>query len=233
MSKSEPDFQQLALNLLKSINKKAEPPMAKPPSGVNMATKVPTSAPKAPKMGGGMPKMAKDDSIAAGGDVSIQKGVLSDIATKDAESRGAPVHAVPAKHTKMPSPEEHAVRAATHQAAMQGAFQPKGPVQSGLELARPPGRPGVFGRISKLGKAALVAEKRKVSITPPTQEAPALKPAGQKYHTVAGAPGGKTIPGAGPAGTRTQVPLGGSTGNTTSKGPELTATVATPGRQNK
>jgi hypothetical protein len=37
----------------------------------------------------------------------------------------------------MPTQAEHAVRASTHTAALNGAFTPKGPVSSKLELDKP------------------------------------------------------------------------------------------------
>lgn len=188
--------------------KKAEPPMAKPPSGVNMATKVPTSvpkmgsAPKAPKMGTGM-GMGKEEMPAApsgssngmlsgadgaagglaqsehrGGNLQqlrdrarvkkpLGKGVMADINGREAQHMGAPSvqgMSTSAPKAALPTPGQHAVRAAGHQAALAGAFQPKGPVHSGLELdvkpklnspraagAAPNTKPGIFGKLPKIG----------------------------------------------------------------------------------
>lgn len=118
---------------------KAQPPMAKPPSGANMATAVPMSNVKPPK-----PAQS-----------GLGKGVMSDIAQKNSPPGPAPVASgVPAK---MPTPAAHAARAATHTQALAGAFQPKGPVVSGLELASPKAagiapKPGIFGRLAAKGK---------------------------------------------------------------------------------
>ena len=130
--------------------KKAEPPMAKPPSGVNMATKVPVSKPgKAPKMG------------AAG----LDKGILTEAAKRsDPVSAAASAHAASKEpKVKLPGASEQAQRASNFSAAGAGEFQPKGPVSSGLELddakraapklASPKAagvvatKPGIFGRL--------------------------------------------------------------------------------------
>jgi len=133
------------------------PPMAKPPSGANMGTSVPTSAPKAPAMKTG-----------------LEKGIMVD-AAKQADPISAAHAAAKAPPAgpgpKMPSPAEHAQRAAGFQAAAGGAFQPKpaapaaaapkpalglkspkaagvtrsaGPVQN----AARPVKPGIFGKIA-------------------------------------------------------------------------------------
>ncbi len=131
------------------VVKKAEPPMAKPPSGVNMATKVPVSKPgKAPKMGTG-----------------LDKGILTEAAKRsDPVSAAASAHAASKEpKIKLPGASEQATRASNFSAAGAGAFQPKGPVSSGLELddskraapklASPKAagvvatKPGIFGRL--------------------------------------------------------------------------------------
>lgn len=116
----------------------ATPPTAKPPSGVNMGTKIPTSAPK-----GGMGKAALSPGMAG-----------------QMKGGGA---------TALTSPSDTG-RADTLSSALGGAFQPKGPVSSGLELdTKPPKagglqsptaagmapkKPGIFGRLGKSMKSA-------------------------------------------------------------------------------
>lgn len=87
------------------VKKAATPPMAKPPSGQNMGTSVPTSAPKAPK-------------------APMMKGVMNDVVQRESAQMGAPAPK-PAGPAKMPTPEQHAGRAAHFADAMGGAFQPK------------------------------------------------------------------------------------------------------------
>jgi hypothetical protein len=142
------------------LKKSATPPMAKPPSGANMGTAVPTSAPKAPK-------------------APMAKGMLADGA-KQADPISA-AHAAKtagaAPKVKMPTPAEHAQRAAGFEAAAGGAFQPKpaapaakpavklpglaspkaagvtrsaGPVMNAARPA-PAVKPGIFGKL--FGKA--------------------------------------------------------------------------------
>lgn len=106
---------------------KAEPPMAKPPSGQNSATAVPAAKPKVPKVGGVSSAPAPMGKAALPAQAK-QHGMV------DASRAGAAA-AVPAPKTAMPAPAAHAARAAGHAAAMGGAFTPKGPVVSGLELA--------------------------------------------------------------------------------------------------
>lgn len=97
---------------------KAEPPMAKPPSGVNMSTKVPTSTSK-----------------------PVTKSMVGDM-------KGA-------GNTGLTSPSNMG-RANTAQAALAGEFQPKGPISSGLELARPAkaGSPAGMRASGSLGLAS-------------------------------------------------------------------------------
>jgi hypothetical protein len=81
--------------------KKASPPMAKPPSGKNMNTHVPTS---------------------------VTKGVMSDVAMRN--SPPVPSATAPAPQVKMPSPAEHAQRRETYAAFTPPAsvgHQPKRP----------------------------------------------------------------------------------------------------------
>jgi hypothetical protein len=120
---------------IKKTAKKAEPPMAKPPSGKNMATHVPTSTtakPPAPALG---------------------KGVMSDIARQN--SPPVPGAAAEPK-VQMPTPEQHAARAQqfsdfgpaqTFQPQPKGLPQPKA---AGVAAA-PAKKPGIFGRL--MGKS--------------------------------------------------------------------------------
>lgn len=138
--------------------KKAQPPMAKPPSGQNMGTSVPTSAPKPPMAkAGAMPGMA--------GKPPDMQAHASHAASLAAPGAGAPA----AAPKPMPSPGQHAERAQAHQAALGGAFQPKGPVSSGLELASKPG--GV-----KLPGAHLKPAGGGLGLKPPPAAAKPSKP---------------------------------------------------------
>jgi len=179
-----PDKTEIKDPLNNPIYKAVTPPMAKPPSGQNMGTSVPTSAPKSPmaKAGpmGGMGKMPKD--------MQAQASHASHKAAMAAPGAGAP----PAP---MPSPAEHAERASAFQSAMSGAFQPppaaakpggvklpgaglKPAAPAGLKAppasmkpgsagpvmnaARPqaPAKPGIFGRL--MGKGELSPKGKKV-----------------------------------------------------------------------
>lgn len=127
---------------------KAQPPMAKPPSGVNMATKVPTSSP-------GMKKKAEE----------LDKGVMADVIARQAKDMGAP--AATENTPKMPSVAQHAARASEYADFMPAATGPAGsklglgspkavgvtrsatsagPVRSAAkpEAAK---RPGIFGKL--------------------------------------------------------------------------------------
>lgn len=97
-----------------SLKKNAAPPTAKPPSGKNMGTAVPTSAPKAPAM-----KMEKAGLPGTPQGQALQHGMIAG----SKAAAGAP--AAPAALPKSPTPAQHAERAAGFQAAMGGAFQPK------------------------------------------------------------------------------------------------------------
>lgn len=129
---------------------KAEPPMAKPPSGVNMSTHVPTSKPGVKKE-------------------ELEKGVMADIAQRESQQMGAPKQSQP--NVKLPGHTQQAQRAANFTSALGGAFQPKGPVSSGLELDKPkniakpapglaspkaagvaPKPPGIFGKLLGMKK---------------------------------------------------------------------------------
>lgn len=112
---------------------KSEPPMAKPPSGKNMATHMPTSKPAA-----NMKPMEKGDfGIGESGKVSTLPPASAPTATKP-------------KYT----PEMHA--AAKEKLKQQG-ISPMVPKTSGIkELKAPsqdkPAKPGIFGKIGGLGK---------------------------------------------------------------------------------
>lgn len=108
---------------------KAEPPMAKPPSGKNPGTAVPVAKPKAPKVGGapGAPAGAPMGKAALPAQAKQHSLVDS--------SRAGAASAVPAPKTAMPNAAQHADRAQAFHSAAAGAFQPSGPVSSGLELA--------------------------------------------------------------------------------------------------
>lgn len=123
-----------------------KPPMAKPPAGA-MGAAVPTS---------------KNE---------LEKGVMSDIAAQN--NAGAPKPAAP--NVKLPTPAQHADRAAGYSAAMSGQFSPspapaapapvmakpamkppaglKSPTAAGVKSAGPvvnaarPQAPGIFGKL--------------------------------------------------------------------------------------
>ena len=135
------------------LKKNANPPMAKPPSGANMGTSVPTSAPKAP----------------------MAKGMFAD-AAKQADpvsaAHAAAKPAAPAAAPKMPSPAEHAQRAAGFQAAAGGAFQP--PAAKPAAPAAGPKLPGA-GLGLKSPKAAGVTRSAG-PVMNAARPAPAAKP---------------------------------------------------------
>jgi hypothetical protein len=135
------------------LKKSATPPMAKPPSGANMGTSVPTSAPKAPAMA---------------------KGMLAD-AAKQADPISAAHAAVKtpaAPAPKMPTPAQHADRAAGFQAAMGGAFQPK-PAAPAAAAPKLPGAGAALGL--KSPKAAGVTRSAG-PVMNAARPAPAAKP---------------------------------------------------------
>lgn len=80
------------------------------------------------------PPMAKAGALSGMGQMPKD---MQQMASMHASAAAPPKLGVPAPKAAMPSPVHHAQRAATHQAALGGAFQPKGPINSGLELARP------------------------------------------------------------------------------------------------
>lgn len=132
---------------------KANPPMAKPPSGKNMGTHVPVSKP-AP--------------------TPVVKGVMADIAMRNSPPRpDAPA----APNVTLPTPAQHEDRAAQFASFTPGAGATGHLMGSpGMSTARP--RPGIFGRLGKLGKSELAKAV--------TQPMPALKPAAAGKHTVGG-----------------------------------------------
>jgi hypothetical protein len=124
-------------------------PMAKPPSG--SMTKVPMSKPKVAKM----PTMKSE----------LEKGLMADVARAADPTSAA--HKAPVKNIKLPTPEQHADRAANFSAAINGEFAPKaapvsspvlkspksagvtrsaGPVMNAARPA-PAARPGIFGKL--------------------------------------------------------------------------------------
>ena len=213
------------------VVKAATPPMAKPPSGVNMNTKVPTSAPKAPKMA--QPAVQKADEMEKakvdegkskfdkridrtdrnkqiGGNVKgvhrpvtdgsgvseagehvrtpsdwkkpahdkqakqrhtqviaeqkgmskpnlpkseLEKGFMSEVAQQSdpASASRAAMASSAASKVKLPGANLQSQRANSFSQAASGAFQPKGPISSGLELDIKPkmSKPGIFGKLGK------------------------------------------------------------------------------------
>ncbi len=129
---------------------KATPPMAKPPSGKNMGTHVPTSQP------------------------GMTKGVMADIAMRN--SPPGPGAAAPAPKVTLPTPAQHEAR--------QSQYADFTPSAASTGHAMP--RPGIFGRLGKLGKSELA--KAVPTRTGVTQPMPTLKPAAAGMHTVGGSP---------------------------------------------
>jgi hypothetical protein len=140
------------------IKKAATPPTAKPPSGKNMGTGVPTSAPATPKM-----PMAKVGLPADGG-MKAHMSAAASMAGKPA--------AAPAPKVQLPSPAQHADRASQF-----ADFTPGAGV-TGHAMGGPK-KPGIFGR---LGKSEDLA---KGTVTQPI---PKLKPAAAGLHTAGGTP---------------------------------------------
>jgi hypothetical protein len=129
--------------------KKAEPPMAKPPSGVNMATKMPASKPgnaMKPSAGGSLPKPTVAPKMP-----TLGKGIMSDIAHREAQSMGAP-SAAPAPKVKLPAPHEQEDRAAMFAGAVAGEYKPPAPVKPTRSVTtvsvQPQSRPGIFARLN-------------------------------------------------------------------------------------
>lgn len=192
---------------LADIRKAATPPMAKPPSGKNMGTHVPTSKPA-----GGMVKDVKE-MIVHGSKATKppkdadyeakQKGDKAVYTTKEELDKaamnpqmqqhmqaaaGGPAAAAPAPQVQLPSPDQHAARAAAFAAHTPGAGV-TGHAMPG------PSRPGIFGRLGKSELAKALPGQTSVTTT-----LPAIKPAGAGLHTVGGPPGStKTAPSAAPA----------------------------------
>lgn len=124
------------------LEKAATPPMAKPPSGKNMGTAVPTSAPKPPAMakpaapaGPKLPTMKAELDLEKAGLPGQPKAQMA----QHANIVGSKA-AVPAPPpAPLPNATAHAARASEFTQAAAGAFQPKGPINSGLALAPKPG----------------------------------------------------------------------------------------------
>lgn len=178
------------------IRKAAQPPMAKPPSGKNMATHVPTSMGKEVKEmvvhGQSKPKPAPkgaDFSVKTDGKKTtyvrnvrkeeLDKGVMADIARRN--SPEVPTQQ-PAPVPASPTPAQHADRAAEF-----AHFTP-GAGQTGHLMGTPgasANRPGIFGRLGRFGKSETFA-KAVPTKTGVTQPRPTLKPAATGMHTVGG-----------------------------------------------
>lgn len=110
--------------------KKAEPPMAKPPSGKAPGTMTPVAPSGSPKVAGAPGGMQKAAMPANPKAQMAQHAQVS-----GSKAAAAPAPAAGAGKAPMPSPTQQAGRAQAFQSAAAGAFQPKGPVVSGLELA--------------------------------------------------------------------------------------------------
>jgi len=135
---------------VKSPTQKAEPPMAKPPSGANMGTKTPVSKPgnaMKPAAGGSIPKPPTAPKMPP-----LGKGVMSDIAHRESQAMGAP-SAAPTPKVKLPAPHEQEDRAAMFADAMAGAYKPPAPVKpihrtTTTVSVQPQSRPGIFARLN-------------------------------------------------------------------------------------
>ena len=162
--KTKPEVQRIAITSLTAKpampSLKSEPPTAKPPSGKNMATAVPTSTAKS----------------------ELTKGMFAQAAQQAdpvSASHAAQVKP-PAGKVKLPGASAQAGRAAGFGAAMAGEFQPKGPISSGLELATPakPASPAGMRASGSLGlaspKAAGVLPG--AGAKPAAPQSPAAKP---------------------------------------------------------
>lgn len=168
------------------------PPMAKPPSGTNMGTSVPASKPAtAPKMTkdepserepcrcelSRLPHNWSDDCFGPGqpdAAYASERERKRDTKSKDSEKMKKEV-----KEMVVPKPaggkSPKPVPGADHEIKDKGdkvAFVRKEEPQMAGKS-----RPGVFGRLDKAFGAIHVK---------PTTSIPALKPAGQKYHTIGG-----------------------------------------------
>ena len=179
------------------VKKSAAPPTAKPPSGTNMATKVPTSAPKAPPMGKKAQEMdkavdkivvpksqkpkvpsnerdhtvqvSKDKTVYEAKKPELEKGVMSDIAAKN--NAGAPAPKDPGANVKLPTPGQQEGRANMFGAAMAGEYQPPG-TQPTAKLAAP-AKPATA---LASPKAAGITAKPAVSASPVMNAARPSKP---------------------------------------------------------
>lgn len=187
-----------SLGEIRSLAKTAGgPPTAKPPSGTNMATKVPTSAPKAPAMGKEelaakavdkivvpksqkpkVPSAERDHTVQVSKDKTVyekkpelEKGVLADIARKN--NAGAPTPKDPGANVKLPSPAQQEGRANMFGAAMAGEYQPPAATPAKMATAPAPAKP-VSGLASP--KAAGITPKPAMSAGPVMNAARPSKP---------------------------------------------------------
>lgn len=142
---------------------KSEPPMAKPPSGKNMGTAVPTSTAKS----------------------ELAKGLFTDAAKQADPVSASHAAAKPAAGVKLPGAHLQSQRAASFGAAMGGEFQPKGPINSGLELAGGPKKPGLGLSSPAAAGAAPQAGFKPPAIKPVSPAAPQAPSAGNKLPSVA------------------------------------------------
>lgn len=180
-----------------NMQKSAAPPTAKPPSGTNMATKVPTSAPKAPAMGKEeltakavdkivvpksqkpkVPSAERDHTVQVSKDKTVyekkpelEKGVMADIARKN--NAGAPTPKDPGANVKLPSPAQQEGRANMFGAAMAGEYQPPAAAPAKMATAPAPAKP-VGGLASP--KAAGITPKPAMSAGPVMNAARPSKP---------------------------------------------------------
>lgn len=170
----------------KNTHAKAEPPMAKPPSGKAPGTMTPVAKPAAPAAAPAVkpPKPIAPKAPTAGAAGLMGKGeptlngapvpkapIVAKAAPNPAMqhaliagSKAAAGPAAPASPLASPArPLQHPAqmgRANAMQQALHGAFQPQGPVSSGLELARAPSGglkapPPGMRKFESLGKCAL------------------------------------------------------------------------------
>jgi hypothetical protein len=205
----------------KKLDKAGMPPTAKPPSGTNMATKVPTSKPAAmPKMpatpgamkGEAFSSGTTDMGQSGGGSemTQMEKGVMSDIAHKESAAQGAPApKAAPVKlNTKATIAGQGGQAAAVgrdafYSAASQGAFQPAGktPASAQIPLGRTPAKkpatmlPSTTGPTMKkpgiFGRLLGKSEDLEKAVT---TAIPKLKPAAAGMFTVGGQNVSNTAP---------------------------------------
>lgn len=180
-----------SLGEIRSLAKTAGgPPTAKPPSGTNMATKVPTSAPKAPVVKAvdkivvpksqkpKVPSAERDHTVQVSKDKTVyekkpelEKGVMADIARKN--NAGAPTPKDPGANVKLPSPAQQTGRANMFGAAMAGEYQPPAATPAKMATAPAPAKP-VGGLASP--KAAGITPKPAMSAGPVMNAARPSKP---------------------------------------------------------